>query len=150
MIRKTLRKELESTAPEINERVMAESFGNVSRYANEDTDQRLLQLKQEWDTERFIEVEAGAVVLAGSLLAYYRGGRWAAIPAFASAMLLLHALNGWYPWLPLIRRVGVRTPYEVGTEAYALKAVRGDFKDVSSDPKPSLADVTTAVDAAHV
>jgi hypothetical protein len=38
-----------------------------------------------------------------------------------------HALQGWCPPLPVFRRLGFRTQYEIEQERYALKAIRGDF-----------------------
>jgi hypothetical protein len=43
--------------------------------------------------------------------------------------LLQHAVQGWCPPLPLLRRLGVRTADEINEERYALKALRGDFVD---------------------
>ena len=43
-------------------------------------------------------------------------------------MVFLHAVQGWYPLLPLFRRMGIRTETEIATERYALKAIRGDFR----------------------
>jgi hypothetical protein len=49
------------------------------------------------------------------------------LPAFVSTMLVVHATHGWYPLLPLFRRIGVRTQDEIDRERYGLKALRGDF-----------------------
>jgi hypothetical protein len=53
--------------------------------------------------------------------------RFCMLPAFVSTMLVLHATPGWYPLLPLFRRLGVRTQDEIDRERYGLKALRGDF-----------------------
>ena len=53
--------------------------------------------------------------------------RFLLLPAFVSTMLLVHATHGWYPLLPLFRRIGVRTQAEIDRERYGLKAIRGDF-----------------------
>ena len=47
-------------------------------------------------------------------------------------MMLLHATHGWYPLLPLLRRLVVRTRDEIDRERFALKALRGDFEGVRS------------------
>ena len=64
-----------------------------------------------------------------------------ALPIFAQAMMAIHALHGFYPVLPLFRRLGLRTELEISAERYALKALRGDFETVGSDPvtAPELA-----------
>ena len=48
--------------------------------------------------------EAPVTILTGLLLARVAGRAWLALPLFASTMLLVHALHGWYPLLPLLRR----------------------------------------------
>jgi hypothetical protein len=53
--------------------------------------------------------------------------RFLVMPAFVAVMLLLHATHGWYPLLPIFRRVGVRSRDEIDRERYGLKALRGDF-----------------------
>ena len=35
--------------------------------------------------------------------------RFLVVPAVVSTMLVVHATHGWYPLLPLFRRVGVRS-----------------------------------------
>jgi hypothetical protein len=44
-----------------------------------------------------------------------------------TAFLFQHALQGWCPPVPVLRRLGFRTMREIDTERYALKAIRGDF-----------------------
>ena len=46
------------------------------------------------------------------------------LPFVAQAMLLLHALQGWYPLLPVLRRLGFRTPTEIERERARLEASR--------------------------
>jgi hypothetical protein len=43
-----------------------------------------------------------------------------------------HALQGWCPPVPLLRRLGFRTSFEIEEERQALKALRGDFDAVSN------------------
>jgi hypothetical protein len=47
-------------------------------------------------------------------------------------MMLLHAIHGWYPLLPVLRRIGVRSQDEIERERYALKALRGDFRSLKT------------------
>jgi hypothetical protein len=53
--------------------------------------------------------------------------RWLTLPALVTAFLFQHAVQGWCPPLPILRRLGFRTSREIETERYALKALRGDF-----------------------
>jgi hypothetical protein len=59
-----------------------------------------------------------------------RDRRFLAIPLVVQAFFLQHALQGWCPPLPILRRLGVRTAAEIDEERYALKALRGDFEQV--------------------
>lgn len=66
------------------------------------------------------------------------------MPGFAAGTMLVHALNGWYPFLRLFRRLsehiaetrprmgrGARPQAkEISREKYALKTMRGDFDTV--------------------
>jgi len=39
-------------------------------------------------------------------------------------------LQGWCPPLPVLRRLGFRTAFEIDYDRYALKALRGDFAEI--------------------
>jgi hypothetical protein len=121
------------TAQVVNCKLREEAETRVAYYAEhpEEIDGRLRELDEEWDVERAIEMEAAATVLAGVFLGATLSKKWFVVPAFASAMLLLHNLQGGYPWLPVFRRLGIRTAQEIAQERYALKAIRGDFAHLS-------------------
>jgi hypothetical protein len=53
------------------------------------------------------------------------------VPLVVGSFLLQHAVQGWCPPLPVFRRWGVRTQPEIDYERYALKALRGDFRNLS-------------------
>ena len=52
------------------------------------------------------------------------------VPFAVQSFFLQHALQGWCPPIPLLRRLGVRTQAEIDAEKYALKALRGDFRNL--------------------
>ena len=86
-------------------------------------------LDEEWDIERAIEANASTLALFGALMAALRrDNRWLALPIAVTAFLLQHAIQGWCPPVPVLRRLGFRTSYEIEEEREALKALRGDFK----------------------
>lgn len=71
--------------------------------------------------------------------------RFALIPLVVGSFLLQHAVQGWCPPLPVFRRMGVRTQTEIDEERAALKALRGDFRDVGgSNPGERAADALVA------
>lgn len=96
-------------------------------YHPERIDRRLEELDREWDIERTLEANAAILALSGVVLAATVDRRWMALPAVVTAFLLQHAVQGWCPPLPVLRKLGFRTTREIDTERFALKAVRGDF-----------------------
>lgn len=107
--------------------------------------ERLRELDAEWDIERTLAANAATLALTGSLLGAFVNKRWLALPVVVTGFLLQHALQGWCPPLPLFRSRGVRTASEIDRERYALKALRGDFAQVSSEASTAVARVEAAL-----
>jgi hypothetical protein len=80
------------------------------------------------DIERAIEANAAALAFAGMTLAHDK--RWLILPGLVTAFLFQHAIQGWCPRVPILRRLGFRTAYEIEEERRALQAVRGDFNNL--------------------
>ncbi len=89
---------------------------------------RLTELDQEWDVERALEANAATAALLGLTLGATVDRKWFLFPAFVAGFLLQHAVFGWCPPLPVMRRLGFRTRCEIEQERYALKALRVTFK----------------------
>jgi hypothetical protein len=124
------------TADEVNARIERQTRKNIEHFSQAgraEIEHRLKQLDAEWDIERTLEANAATASLIGLTLGATVDRRWFAFPALVSGFLLLHALQGWCPPLPLFRRLGIRTAAEINYERTALKALRGDFKKVQSD-----------------
>jgi hypothetical protein len=100
-------------------------------------DARLRELDAEWDIERALETGSSALTLTGLALSLLRGRRWLLLSLAVQGFFMQHALQGWCPPLPLLRRLGFRTQYEIEQERYALKALRGDFA-AASEPHQIL------------
>jgi hypothetical protein len=62
-----------------------------------------------------------------------------------TGFLLQHAVQGWCPPVKYFRRRGVRTAEEIAEERFALKALRGDFRNVDQ-----ASDALTRADAALI
>ena len=112
--------------------------------------ERLAELDREWDIERTLEANAASLAFAGVALAMTVDRRWFALPALVSAFLLQHALQGWCPPVPILRRLGFRTMREIDTERYALKALRGDFGPIGPDPRDADSRASHALQAARL
>ena len=124
-----------SSSQSRNEEIDKEIFSNIAHYSAQGTagiDARIDELDKKWDIERTLEVNAGLLGLAGAVLALTVDKRWALLPAVVSAFLVQHAVQGWCPPLPLFRAMGIKSRPELDREKYALKALRGDFKNVQS------------------
>ena len=95
------------------------------------------ELDHEWDVERVLETNAGVLTLSAMALGLiFKPLR--ILPAVVAGFLVQHAVQGWCPPVPVVRRMGVRTTYEIALERYALKALRGDFKGVESEQDPCI------------
>jgi len=117
------------TAEHINQRIQHELNERVRFFADHPAgiDRRLRELDEEWDIKRALEANAAAVAFAGTFLAATVRKRWLVLPGLVGAFLFQHALQGWCPPVPVLRRLGYRTAREIETERVALKALRGDF-----------------------
>lgn len=93
--------------------------------------ERIDELEREWDIERVLETNASALAFTGLALGISVNKKWFWLTGGVLAFLFQHAVQGWCPPVPLLRRAGVRTRGEIELERYALKALRGDFENVS-------------------
>ena len=122
------------TATDVN-RTIQQSVENSIRYHQKHKNQiprRLQELDEEWDIERAIEANAAAISLVGLTFGLLGKSRWFLLPAAVSGFLLQHAVQGWCPPVPMLRRLGFRTSFEIEHERQALKLIRGDYKSAAA------------------
>ena len=120
----------QNTADSVNECIRRQTEERVARTVEAGQaaiDDRLAQLDQEWDIERCLETMAPSLTLAGIALGLTVNRKWFTLPVLIQSFFLQHALQGWCPPIPVLRRLGVRTTGEIDEERNALKAVRGDY-----------------------
>lgn len=113
-----------STAPEINARIRQQTVCNLAKYrraSDAEINRRLEELKQEWDIERAIEANAASIALIGVVLGAFANPWFLLLPAAVCLFLLQHALQGWCPPVPVLRRLGFRTQPEIEAERLALR-----------------------------
>jgi hypothetical protein len=115
-----------STPESVNQRLRRDLGERLAYYAEhpEEIDDRLDDLDREWDVERTLEANAAALSLLFLGLAGTVDRKFAAVPTVIAAFLLQHALQGWCPPVPVLRRLGVRTRREIDAERAALEALR--------------------------
>jgi hypothetical protein len=144
MLPSTAQRVPQHTSPDINEQIREQTDANVASCASKGRaaiDRRLAELDQEWDIERCVETMAPAFTLIGLALGLTVNRKWFLMPAVVQSFFLQHALQGWCPPIPLLRRLGVRTMDEINEERYALKALRGDFRNVAPENDGRSAEV---------
>jgi hypothetical protein len=113
-----------NTAADVNRRIRRRTEKNIAKVRNAGPaaiERRLEELDHEWDIERAIEANAATIGLAGLALGVFVDRRFLALPAAVCAFLLQHALQGWCPPVPVLRRLGFRTQREIFEERLALK-----------------------------
>lgn len=126
-----------NTDRDVNRWIFEETLRRVELYAHaapHAIDERLRELDGEWDIERVLEANAATAAMVGSWLGATVDRRFFAIPALVGGFLLQHAVQGWCPPLPILRRLGIRTEREIDYERNALKALRGDFERFGVTP----------------
>jgi hypothetical protein len=96
---------------------------------------RISELSQEWDAERTLMLNAAVISLSGALLGAFVNKKWFVLSAVAAVILGEQALTGWSPPYGIMKKLGKRSKDEIARERYGLKAMKGDFKDVSDPAK---------------
>lgn len=96
---------------------------------HQEIEQRLMELDNEWEIERVLQLVAASISFTGVLLGIKQNKRWLALPLTVTGFLMNHAIFGWSPPLPILKALGFRERAEIDKEKYALKALRGDFSN---------------------
>jgi hypothetical protein len=145
MLPTTSQRVRQNTAEETNQRIRQQTERNIMECITagpKAIDRRLEELDREWDIERCLETMAPSITLMGLALAITKGRKWLLLPVVVQTFFLQHALQGWCPPIPLLRRLGFRTMDEINEERYALKALRGDFNKLARRKKGRSSDGT--------
>jgi len=122
------------TPPEILRKIDEQIEHNVAYYASqpdEVIEERIQELKEEWSINRYLQANVAAVGLFGAVMGLVVSKKWALLTIGAFSFFLFHGLRGWDPRIRALRRLGARTRTEIDRELYALKAARGDFKNIT-------------------
>jgi hypothetical protein len=140
-----------NTEEAVNRRIEAETGARIRRCAGNphEIDRRLRELDREWDIERVLETNASLLAFAGVTLGALVNRRFLWLPAAVTAFLFQHAVQGWCPPIPILRRLGIRTAREIEVERVALKILRGDFRDLPSGRRGQAGGAEEAIRAAR-
>jgi len=129
------------TNPEVNEMIRSNTLENLTCLEDgeeAELSKRIQALNSEWDTERFEEAKAAVCVMCCSLFGIAKNKYWSFLTLIAGTFLLQHALFGWCPSTPFVRKMGVRTPEEICQEKMVLKMLRKDFAHVKANDAEEL------------
>jgi hypothetical protein len=113
----------------VNEHIDRQIEKNILFYRSKSQAQiqrRIWELEREWDVERMLEMMASSFSLTGIALGFTKGRRWFLLPTGVLSFLFMHAVQGWCPPIPILRRLGFRTREEIDRERYALKSIIGE------------------------
>ncbi|MEN0036699.1 MAG: hypothetical protein AAGC78_06510 [Cellvibrio sp.] len=113
------------TSDKVNRKIEEDTQRSISFYKNNPAriPNRLRQLDREWDIERALETNASTLIVITCLLGFSVSTAFFVIPLLVGAFLLQHALQGWCPPLPILRRMGFRTSSEIAAERKILEEI---------------------------
>lgn len=125
-----------STKPDVQRRIDKRIRDQIIHYASQPKEvisRRIYELEREWDIERVLETNAASIGLISLVWGVTINKKCLAVTGTVLGFLLLHAIKGWCPPVPVLRSMGVRTRREIDRELFALKVLRGDFATISND-----------------
>lgn len=129
----TTKKSAMHTCNKVNQYIRNKTVCCLDKYLNSNEvllSERIGKLDFEWDTERVLETNAASIILLCSILGFRKKEEnYFVLSGIVGFFLLMHAIQGWCPPLPIIRKMGVRTAEEIFQEKISLKQIRGDFSD---------------------
>jgi hypothetical protein len=128
---------------------LEETLQFYSTQPNTVISRRIDELDREWSIERWLETNASLLAFTGTTMGLTMDRRWLALPLLVTGFLFLHAVQGWCPPLPILRRMGVRTRSEIDREKFALKLMRGDFKSIDPDAVDEPAELRRVLHAVN-
>ncbi len=108
---------------------------NVRYYSSlgpEAVSERIRQLDAEWDAARAVCAGLSGAGLFGLVVGLLGGRSFRLFTWLSLPLLFAASLGKWAPPAGLTARWGFRSRREIEEERYALKALRGDFRDVGA------------------
>ena len=126
----------EATPSSINEKIDEDAWQRIASYLGKteaEISARIHELNKEWDIERYLGVNMSTLALSGLVFnAATKNKNWLMLPTVVLGFFMQHAIQGWCPPLPLLRKLNIRTSKEIEQEKYALKLIRGDFDNLNN------------------
>lgn len=122
---------------------------NVAYYRDNSTmiSRRLIELDEEWDVNRVLQVVLSGGTLAGFWFSMTKSKLWMLLPLVLAGGALHHGLTGYSPAEDLARRLGFRTRDEIEFERRKLLDLDKSFTNDQSLFAKSDRDSSTEFDA---
>ncbi|HKP96046.1 MAG TPA: hypothetical protein VJ385_09845 [Fibrobacteria bacterium] len=122
---------------ETPERIDSESrtWDNVRYYGTlgkEGLTERIRSLDEEWDAEKSIVVALSGAGLFGMVMGLAGSRFWRVLAWISLPLLFLAGQEKWRPSEGILKALGLRSRREIYEEKSALKALRGDFRQVDA------------------
>ena len=139
----------QNTAAAVNRRIRERTESSLRKLEEADSaalTARLQSLDEEWDIERTLQLNASLFAGLGIVLGTRADRRFLLLSLAVFAFLEQHALQGWCPPIPVMRRLGIRTRKEIERERMALKTLRGDFQGMPGPGVPTSERVRAALE----
>jgi hypothetical protein len=140
------------TDPEVLYRIEQDMEKSINFYAQQPPEvisRRIEELEREWDMERVLGTNAAALALTGAFFGLVASRKWLLLSGTVLGFLMQHAVSGWCPPVPIFRQLGIRTRSEIDREKFALKVLRGDFKNVPQPQSSGERPVAEALQSAN-
>lgn len=123
----------------MNDRVSEERVRDHVRYYSslgpEALSARIRELDAEWGLERALGVGLAGLGTFGLLMGLFGARAFRLLTWLSLPLLLAFSLGRWSPPEAVAARRGLRSRKEIEEERYALKAIRGDFREVGQPPE---------------
>jgi hypothetical protein len=111
------------TSPAVNLRIDRQAKATVDESVEAGRDAilaRLHELDREWDADRALMANFAVLGTVTHELGRRHHRAWMHVFHAQMGFLLMHAIVGWCPPLPVLRRLGFRTAKEIAAERFAL------------------------------
>ena len=126
----------EATPLSTNQKIENDAWQRVASYigkSDAEISARIHELNKEWDVERYLGVNMSTLAMSGLVVnALTKNKNWLILPTVVLSFFMQHAIQGWCPPLPILRKLNIRTSKEIEQEKYALKLIRGDFDNLNN------------------
>jgi esterase/lipase len=96
--------------------------------------------------EKTLRLNLSLLVLGAILVSSYKKKKWSVLSIVTATFLAQHLLSKSCPSFSFFKRFGLQTRQEIEHEKYALKALRGDFKNIQNNVDKAWNAVNTEKD----